>query len=450
VDWTVLGGGVAFLFVALTLVACSLAYRQAPHRVESRLSRRAERPSTVAGAAATWGMPAPAVIGIRLALEPGGGRSSVPVRSAIIGATLAVFVVVGTVTFGASLNNLVSHPALYGWNWDYEVTASSGTSMPGAQATRLLDHDRFVASWSPIYFGEAEVDGQPVAALIQPAHASVAPPILSGHAVDGPGQVVAGTGTLAQLHKHVGDLVKLQLSQLGRPVEARVVGTATMPTIGTAGNPHPEMGTGLLVDDALLPAHFYQPGPGGAPPGPNAVLVRLQNRSVAAERSLEAIAAATSTAQDAGVTVVPVLRPAEIVNYRSMGDVPVFLGSGLAAGAVVALGLTLVASVRRRRRDLALLKALGFTARQLGEVVAWQSTVAVAAGTIIGAPLGIVVGRLLWDAFAHEISAVPAPDVPAVTIALICAGALVLANVVATLPGRSAARTSTGLLLRAE
>lgn len=248
---------------------------------------------------------------------------------------------------------------------------------------------------------------------------------------------------MAQLHKHVGDLVKLQVTRLSRPLEVRVVGTASMPTIGTGGNLHPEMATGLLLDDAVLPSQFYQPGP-------NAVLVRLHHKSAAAERSLEAIAAATSTAQDAGVTVVPVLRPAEIVNYRSMGDVPVFLGSSLAAGAVVALGLTLVASVRRRRRDLALLKALGFTGRQLAETVAWQSTVAVAAGTIIGAPLGIVVGRLLWDAFAHEISAVPNPDVPAATVALICAGALVVANVVAALPGRSAARTSTALLLRAD
>ncbi len=50
--------------------------------------------------------------------------------------------------------------------------------------------------------------------------------------------------------------------------------------------------------------------------------------------------------------VVTVLRPAEIVNYRSMGTTPAILGVGLTAGAVVALGLTLLASVRRRR-DLA-------------------------------------------------------------------------------------------------
>jgi hypothetical protein len=63
------------------------------------------------------------------------------------------------------------------------------------------------------------------------------------------------------------------------------------------------------------------------------------------------------------------LSPAQIVNYRSMGSTPIILAVGLALAAVVALGLTLSASVRRRKRDLALLKALGFTQRQLSAAV---------------------------------------------------------------------------------
>jgi hypothetical protein len=65
-------------------------------------------------------------------------------------------------------------------------------------------------------------------------------------------------------------------------------------------------------------------------------------------------------------------------------------------------------------------------------------------------PLGIVIGRVLWTVFANEIHAVPTPTVPALSIVLIAVGALVLANVVAAVPGRSAARTPTAVLLRAE
>ena len=117
---------------------------------------------------------------------------------------------------------------------------------------------------------------------------------------------------------------------------------------------------------------------------------------------------------------------------------------------MAALGLTLLASVRRRRRDLALLKTIGFTRRQLAVAVAWQSSVAVAAGTVVGVPVGIALGRFLWDLFAAQISVVPEPTVPGLAVILIIAGALVLANLVAAGPGRMAGRTPTALLLRAE
>jgi len=96
------------------------------------------------------------------------------------------------------------------------------------------------------------------------------------------------------------------------------------------------------------------------------------------------------------------------------------------------------------------LKTLGFTRRQLAATVAWQSTIAVAVGTVVGVPLGIVAGRTLWNLFARDIHAVPAPSVPILSIVLIALGALLLANVVAAIPGRIAARTPTALILRSE
>jgi ABC-type lipoprotein release transport system permease subunit len=157
-----------------------------------------------------------------------------------------------------------------------------------------------------------------------------------------------------------------------------------------------------------------------------------------------------SNTYDGGINVVAVQRPAEIINYRSLGTTPALLGGSLAAGAAFAFGLTLVSSVRRRRRDVALLKTLGFTRRQLAAVIAWQSTVAVAMGIVVGVPVGIVLGRWLWELFAHNIDVVPSPSVPALSIFLIVLGALVFANLVAAVPGFVAARTKTAPLLRAE
>ena len=67
-----------------------------------------------------------AVTGIRFALEPDAEASATPVRSAILGATLAMVVVIATVIFASSIDALVSHPALDGWNWTYELDGGGG------------------------------------------------------------------------------------------------------------------------------------------------------------------------------------------------------------------------------------------------------------------------------------------------------------------------------------
>jgi uncharacterized protein (TIGR03382 family) len=133
-----------------------------------------------------------------------------------------------------------------------------------------------------------------------------------------------------------------------------------------------------------------------------------------------------------------------------MGAAPIILGAGVTIGAAFALAVTLAASVRRRRRELALLKTLGFTQRQLRTAVAWQSSVVVVIGTAVGIPLGIGLGRGLWRAFANELHVVSEPTAPVVWIGLIAVGSLLLANLVAVLPARFAGRTPTALVLREE
>lgn len=436
-DWTVLGAGLLVLIGGLWAVALVLAYRRAPHRAAGR-GRAWGRGSSVARAAAGSGLPAPAIEGMRLALDPRASRNTVPVRSAILGAALAMIVVVATVIFGASLDTLVSHPGLYGWNWTYSLTAGNPTFVSQHRAAALLDHDPEVAAWTGVYFDTLDIDGQTVPVIGASPHAAVAPPILSGHGLDAPSQVVLGAVTMARLHKHRGDYVDVRATA-ARPTRLRIVGTATLPSVGIDATLHTEMGTGAVLPSTVIP------GSPGA--GPNDIWVRLRPGAnlVTERRKLQQLVPAEN-----GGVVSSVQRPAEIVNYRTMGKTPALLGAALAAGAVVALGLTLVASVRRRRRDLALFKTLGFTRRQLAATVAWQASVAVLLGAVVGVPLGIVIGRALWRSFANALHVVPAPTVPAVTIALIALGALLLANLVAAVPGRQAARTRTAVLLHAE
>jgi ABC-type antimicrobial peptide transport system permease subunit len=449
IDWTVVGLGMAVLAVALATVAVVVAFRAAPHRVVTRLER--EQGSNVARAVTAAGLPPAVVTGIRFALEPGVGRNAVPVRSAILGAVLAVVVVISTITFGSSMNTLVSHPALYGWNWSADIDGGGGLGdVPAHDVARQLNADPLVGGWTGVYYSTLQIDRVNVPVMGGTPDASVGPPLLSGHAFDAANQVILGASTLALLHKHVGDTVSVGAPGTGLTT-LRIVGTATMPSVGVVGSSHLEMGSGALLSYKLIPPKARNVFD-VQQPGPNAVLVRFKEgaNQAAGFRSLQSIARKIPQIKGDGGSVLPVQRPAEILNYRTLGTTPTVLGVALAAGAVIALGLTLVTSVRRRRTDLALLKSLGFTKRQLASAIAWQASVAVGIGCVVGIPLGIVLGRFLWDLFVHQINAVPDPTIPTWSIVLIGVGAVILANLVAAVPGRIAARTPTAQLLRSE
>ncbi len=271
-DWTVIGVGVAILAVVLGGVAVLGSFRSLPDRARNRGDRFTS--SRVTSAATRAGLPPAAVTGVRFALEPGVGRTAVPVRSAILGAILAVTVVVATVTFGSSLNTLVSHPALYGWNWNYDIDGGGGLGdIPGKAAAKLLDADPLVQSWTGIYYSALALDGENVPVMGATPGATVAPPILSGHGLQAPNQVVLGASTLRSLHKQLGDTVQVRIPG-SKPVMLTVVGTATLPPIGVVGSSHLEMGTGAVLSYRIIPPaarNLFE-----VTPGPNAILVRTK------------------------------------------------------------------------------------------------------------------------------------------------------------------------------
>jgi hypothetical protein len=466
VDWTVIGAGFGVLVAGLGLLTLVLGHLRATRRVDQG-AEEPERGSSVVRVAGRAGLPVSAVAGLRFSLERGRGRTAVPVRSALVGAVVAVVVVVSTLTFGSGLATLDSHPTLYGWNWTYAISSPSGGNLP-VSAGRLLDHDPDVAAWAGFGYANAQLDGQTVPILLTSVRAKLAPPILSGRGLRANNEVVLGAATMASLHKKVGETISVRY---GSPRDAPVylppttltiVGTATMPAIGTSGALHPSMGTGALISNGIGPASFRRalssPDPNLNGPAIAVVRDRSGVPAAAALASLRRIAATAAKEVNAdpnsgggeSYVVLSVQRPAEIVNYQATGATPVVLATGLAAGAVVALGLTLIASVRRRRRDLALLKTLGFTPGQLAATVFWQATVSAAVGLVVGVPVGIALGRWLWDLFARAIYAVPEPSVPITAVVVVGVGTLVLANLVAAVPGRIAARTATAHVLRAE
>jgi ABC-type lipoprotein release transport system permease subunit len=466
-DWLVLGLGFAIIVLVLAPIATTLAWRRARRNISHRRLFDTPVASRLARLLAEIGLPVTMVAGVRFAIEPGRDRDAVPVRAALLGSVMAVMLVVATVTFGSGLSTLISRPALYGWNWNYALTGNGADVPP--QSTNLLNSDPEVAGWSAVDFASVQIDSEATPVLLMRPYAKVSPLLLSGHGLEANDQIVLGPATMQQLHKRVGETVTVSYGSpedspvYVPPTELTIVGTAALPAVGSPLSGHPSMGTGAIVSEGLQPKAMakFLSSPYPALNGPKMVFVRLRPgvSNAAGLQSFKSVDQAGNKAlyavpdgEGKGDSVEPlaVQYPAEIENYRSIGDTPSVLALGLAAGASVALGLTLTASVRRRRRELAMLRALGFIGRQLRATIAWQASVAGVAGVVVGVPLGIVLGRWLWTLFARYINAVPEPTIPVLTVIIVSVCALLLVNIVAALPARIAARVSTAQVLRGE
>ena len=147
--------------------------------------------------------------------------------------------------------------------------------------------------------------------------------------------------------------------------------------------------------------------------------------------------------------VLPAVAPPEVREVRGVNGLPLALAAVLTLLAVGTIAQTLVTSVRRRRRDLAILKAVGFVGRQVRASVAWQATAIAGTGLIVGLPLGLAAGRWAWTLLAQGFSIEPVSVIsPGLLLAV--PAVLLLANAVAAIPARTAARTRPAVVLRTE
>jgi hypothetical protein len=273
--------------------------------------------------------------------------------------------------------------------------------------------------------------------------------------ISGPGQIELGTVTLRQLGKKVGDRIRIGIP----PFEQTVVitGTVTLPSFGVGAADHPSLGRGAMIGEDTLLAAVGQRG--GRPPTAqsvpvfsSAVAIDLAPDTTGAQRArlVSRIVSANPDGTPGGSYELSHARASAVVNTEQMGGQPLALAVGLAAAAVLSLALTVLSLVRRRRRELALLKALGMTRGQVRAAIAWQTTLTLLIAVAVGGPLGIACGRLAWHAFAGSLGVVPIVEVPVAALVLGLAALVLAGNLLAALPAAVAARTQPGAVLRTE
>src|SRR5204863_6415155 len=106
-----------------------------------------QRPSRIANTLARSSFPPPSVAGVRMALETGRGRTSMPVRSTLFGAIIGIAALMTSFGFAGSLGHLLKTPRLVGWNWSGTI----GDDFDGEDAAKIipiLQSDPNVAEFS--------------------------------------------------------------------------------------------------------------------------------------------------------------------------------------------------------------------------------------------------------------------------------------------------------------
>jgi FtsX-like permease family len=239
----------------------------------------------------------------------------------------------------------------------------------------------------------------------------------------------------------------------------RIVGVAVLPAFSRGSFAPTGLGTGAVLSAAVLSPGVVNQSQtatlGCKPTVPcyNFFLLRYKpGADLAADAATITVALRKSGCPVGSCNIAPVAdqRPGDIKNYAGIRDTPLALAIVLAVLAVGTLAHVLLTGVRRRRRDLALLKTLGFTRRQVLGTVAWEASALAAVALLIGLPLGVLAGRWAWALFANAAGVSAATTVPLPTVLLAFPVTLLAANLIAAAPGWEAARLRPALVLRTE
>jgi ABC-type lipoprotein release transport system permease subunit len=439
-DGVAVAFGAVGTVVAVVLLAAWPAYRVGRRDRFSSTSAPVEQPSMVTSALIVAGAPPTLTIGVRLALERGRGPTSVPVRSSIAIAAVAVAAVAGAVVFRGSLDMLLDQPARYGVLWDAEVIAvgssTEGVSAAGDAALTDPDVDAVSEGYAgvPLAIGDLRVSGIAVGDRRGP---SLMATLLDGRFPVGAGEVILGTQTMRELHVAIGDSVTIQVA--GTPAEPsyKIVGRASFPSLAD--------GLGLGKGAGFTLAGLQSTLPEGLAPPSDTALIRFRD---GADPSTTYDRIDQEVSSSCACALLRPTKPVDVVNFGRVQYFPIMLAALVGGLGVLTLAHLLVSATRRRRRDLAVLVVLGFVPGQIRRAVAWQATTVAIAAALLGLPVGIVGGRYAWTRFTHQLGVTAPPRVPVLAVlVLIPLGSMIVANAAALFPARTAVSTRSSRVL---
>ncbi|GII03223.1 ABC transporter permease [Planobispora takensis] len=441
-DWPVLLGGLVAVLVAVAAGAGGYAWLAVAAKPAGPSGR-----SAVATAAGRMGWPVPVLVGLRLALERGHGRTALPVRSALIGSTVGIAGVVAALTFSAGVSDAASNPARYGQTHRLLVfLGANGRSGPADQVGRVLS----------VLARDPDVAGVEDRRLFSAASGDLTFPVYDYTPVGTPPPIELKTGRLPVSDREI----MLAADTAGKLRDAGMlkagVGDRIHLTGDRGGRDFTVSGIGFVPEG---PSNTYSEGVLATPAGYDSLFASFEIRMgfVAFRPGADVAEATARLRQTVGslpggddIGMMSSFKPRQLAEVQGVRALPVALGAFLALLALASAAYTSVTAVRRRRHDIAVLRALGMTPAQTRWSVATQAGTLAAVGLVFGVPVGLALGRVLWQGVAENTPLFYVPPVPTWTLVLIGPVTLLAMNLLAARSAGVAARLNLAHALRAE
>jgi len=407
----------------VALVALSLLVTALPTALRRGVSRGEQRPSALVRRLVRAGAPAPAVVGSRFALEPGGGGLAVPARTAFAAAALGALGLVATTAIAGSLHRLSTTPARYGAPGDAVIADVTDDVVANLRADHRLSSVLVVRS------AEVLVNGEPFNGVaVEERTGAPTYPVLAGRTPAGGAEIALGPAALQRAKARLGDTVVVGDPASGR--RASVVGETL--AISDTGDSYDQT---VLMPPALL--DDVKRGEG----------FRQAYVSVAPRQDRGRVLADLGQKLEIDDLTTP---PTPIAHLDQLRTMLVWLAAFLGVLGVVALAHAVGAAGRRRRRELGVLRAVGFTQRQSVLTLASMALVIAGIGAAVGMALGVIAGNVVWRAMAKGVHVAPDLQVPVLALLVTIPIAAAAAALVAGIPGWRAARMNVADVLRTE
>jgi ABC-type lipoprotein release transport system permease subunit len=432
VDAFVLVAGGLLAAVLATLAAALPSARSVSSTTGDASARH--RP-TVASRLAARGMPAPAVVGVRFALEPGRGRTAVPVRTAIATAATAVAVVVAAVAFSSSLAESRGDSRRFGVTWDVVGGAMFDPEEAAARGDDVRGIPGVVAFAGMATTAFDTTVGEIPSVMLRQEQGRVTPLITEGRA-PARGEVALGALTMREHKLLIGDRLEIDDAIAGKPTSFEVTGVVVLNVAGIDVSIAP--GRGALFDWSVLGLMNPEADKFVAP---QIYLVDVEpGRTRAVEARLRTIFPTSTSA-------APV-EPLDLTNLGDASLLPSALGAVVGLLGIGTVAHAMLSAVRRRQRELAVLKAIGFVRSDTRRAVVWQALTFVLVALAVGLPVGVLAGRAAWSIAAHGLGIPSHPVVGAASMAVIATGFLLLLVLAAAVPAQLAGRVPAATVLR--